>query len=335
VVGAVGDALNGDSMQLRACLRPGEPTAVDGGAVALPAGETLLETTSGAETGLDVDMLSLASGPGGIAGIDTLEHPSDDGPTPPDSTTERTARNVYEVTTTGADQPYWVVLGQSYGPGWVATTSDGKDLGEPTLVNGYANGWRVDPADVGADTTIRIHWAPQRYVWFGLGLSALGVLICLGLIVIDPRRRRAQRDADGHDADEHDADMVPIGVSPLAVDGAALAPLRAIAFAVAAGVVGFVVGGAVIAAVVAVVAGVSLGLRRGQLVVRAACVGLLALAFAYIVAKQSWNGYQIDFDWVQWFEITHDWALLATVLLVVDVAVDGLRRSASAPIDEG
>jgi hypothetical protein len=27
--------------------------------------------------------------------------------------------------------------------------------------------------------------------------------------------------------------------------------------------------------------------------------------------------------------------LLATVLLVVDVAVDGLRRSTSAPIDEG
>lgn len=357
VVGTVGQALNGESMDLRACPQPGASTAVVGNAVTVPAGETLLETAPGADTGLDVDLLSLASGPGGIPGTDTLASPPDDGPTPPASTTERTGRNSYEVRTTGADQPYWVVLGQSYGPGWVATTSDGKDLGEPTLVNGFANGWRVDPADVGADTTIRIHWAPQRFVWFGLALSAIGVVICLVLVAVDPRRRRGGRPSreedDDHEDDQEDlapaepadagsvdreadavvGDMEPIGTSPFAVDGTPLGWLPAVLGALVAGAVGFLVGGVVIAAVVAVVAAVSLGLRRGQLVVRVACIGMLGLAFAYIVAKQLVNSYQIDFDWVQWFEITHDWALLATVLLAVDVAVDGVRRSVAVPTD--
>ena len=56
-------------------------------------------------------------------------------------------------------------MGQSFNPGWHLTTSDGTDLGPSTLVNGFANGWRIDPAKVGPDATFVVEWTPQRTVW--------------------------------------------------------------------------------------------------------------------------------------------------------------------------
>jgi len=313
VRGTVGQALASESMHLAACAP-----------VTVAAGSSLLETAPGQLTDLDVDLLSLASAPGGEPGVDTIAEPADQGPTPPESTTERTGRNGYRVRTTDATEPFWVVLGQSYGPGWEATTSDGESLGEPTLVNGFANGWRVDPDELGADTTIDIRWAPQRFVWVGLALSAVGVLVCLALIVVGSRRRRGESREQLEPATV--GDVEPLGVAPLAVDGSALALLPALGAAALAAALGLFVGGPVIGVVAGLAATAGLALRRGQVVVRVACVAMLGLAFAYIVAKQFVNAYPLDFDWVRWFEITHDWALLAIVLLAVDVVVDALRR---------
>ena len=41
------------------------------------------------------------------------------------------------------DGPAWLVLGESWDRGWRARC-DGRDLGEPEPIQGYANGWRVD-----------------------------------------------------------------------------------------------------------------------------------------------------------------------------------------------
>ena len=51
-----------------------------------------------------------------------------------------------ELTVSGARKgtPFWLVLGESNNAGWEATV-DGKDIGGSTLVDGYANGWLVEP----------------------------------------------------------------------------------------------------------------------------------------------------------------------------------------------
>ena len=80
--------------------------------------------------------------------------------------------------------PFWLVLGQSNNAGWEATVA-GKDVGGSTLVDGYANGWLVQPTsgtllgdahvDAAADGVDRA------------GVSALALVVCLFLAL---RRRR-------------------------------------------------------------------------------------------------------------------------------------------------
>ena len=317
VVGTVGAALSSSSLTLQACEPQAEP-------LALPSGETLLQTAPGATTGFDVDMMMLSSSPGGGAGVDTLQTSPDAGPTPPESTTERKGRNTYEVATTSAKRPYWVVLGQSYGPGWSARTTDGTDLGAPTLINGYANGWRVDPAKVGEDATVRIVWTPQRLVWIGLALSALGVLACLVLLLFGGGRRKPD---DNYDATQDAREMAPLYRSPVDADGPPLSVKLAAVTTLGAALVAFFVAGLWVALVVAALTLLASLLGRGQFVLRLATAGVLGAAFAFIVLKQGLNGYRLDFDWAKWFETTHSWGLLAVVLLAVDVAVDGLRST--------
>lgn len=334
LVGTVGQAESSQALQLEAC----------GPAVRIPAGRTLLESGRGTETGIDVELVTLASAAGGSAGIDTLATPPDEGPNPPRTVTERTGRISWQARVTDATEPYWVVLGQSYGPGWTAETSDGKSLGAPTLVNGYANGWKVDPAKYGADVTINMSWGPQKWVWAGLASSAVGVLLCLGLIIGRPRRRRG---ATSDAVTSGDAlleagttvraaqleQMAPVLVSPFEVDGAPVGMARAGALTLGIGALAVVFGGPFVGIGVAAIAFLALATRRGQTIARIACVGLFGAAIAFIVATQARNAYQVDFNWMEHFEVTHAWALAATMLLLVEVVVD-IVRAGAAPAPE-
>ncbi len=341
--GTVGAAAAGDPLDLRAC------DTADG--VAVPSGQVLLETHGAPD--VDVDVVALSSAAGGAAGTDTLETPLDDGPAPPTTATERTGRNAYRVDVSDADQAYWVVLGQSFGPGWTAHTvtgdgGDGVDLGEPTLVNGYANGWRVDTGEVGPDATIEIRWTPQRMVWIGLALSALGVLACLALIVVGARRRRAAGATATADApaDAPTRDAAALESAPLsgatpdpagrglmeprwaglgAADGAAWPLRRALIGALVAGVVALVAAGPLVGLAIAAVTGVGLAVRDGQRWLRLSCVVMAAASFGFIIAKQLRYRYEIDFDWMSNFEITHSWTMFAILALLVAVVVDRIR----------
>ena len=62
------------------------------------------------------------------------------------------ARHVVDVDEVSAarspacTRPYWLVLGQSINKGWKATVDgSGKDLGPATLIDGFGNGWLVQP----------------------------------------------------------------------------------------------------------------------------------------------------------------------------------------------
>ena len=102
---------------------------------------------------------------------------------PPTPTVEVTddGRSRMRVHVDGADEPFWLVLGQSENAGWRATT-DGATLGDRTLVDGYANGWLVDPTQESFDVVLE--WTPQERVWASLWVSLAGVIACLAIVAV-------------------------------------------------------------------------------------------------------------------------------------------------------
>ncbi|MCB1040411.1 MAG: DUF3367 domain-containing protein, partial [Acidimicrobiales bacterium] len=167
--------------------KPIDLTTCDDAALDLPKGSTDLRTTAGTQTGLDLDRLVLRSAAGGRADASTGSLVDSGEAVSQRPTMEVTAssRTSVDLHVPRADDDFWLILGQSHNAGWHAT-ADGQDLGSPTLVNGYANGWRI-PA--GADIDIHLEWTPQRVVDKLLAASALSILAAFAL-VLWPRRRR-------------------------------------------------------------------------------------------------------------------------------------------------
>lgn len=119
----------------------------------------------------------------------------------------------------------WLVLGEAYAEGWTATC-DGRDLGRPVPLQGYANAWPVEPGCEQVD----VRFGPDRTILVAYGVSAVGILALLGLLVAGRRRR--------HDAA---AVAVPGELDPAADRPAPRPLLRALAIgAVAGAVLGFV-----------------------------------------------------------------------------------------------
>jgi arabinofuranan 3-O-arabinosyltransferase len=79
--------------------------------------------------------------------------------------------------------PSWLVLGESYDAGWRATC-DGRSLGAPTPLQGYANAWKV----ARGCTNVSFGFAPNRLLPPAYLLSLAGCLALLALLVV--RRRR-------------------------------------------------------------------------------------------------------------------------------------------------
>jgi arabinofuranan 3-O-arabinosyltransferase len=76
----------------------------------------------------------------------------------------------------------WLVLGESYDKGWQASC-DGRSLGTPQVIDGYANGW-LAPAGC---TRVSFTFAPQSwalisYVISGLVCAALLVFLLVGVL---------------------------------------------------------------------------------------------------------------------------------------------------------
>ena len=84
--------------------------------------------------------------------------------------------------------PSWLVLGESYDRGWQATCN-GRSLGAPVPINGYANGWRIGR---GCES-VTFSFGPQKLADIAYIVSAVAGLACLVLLLIPTvvARRRA------------------------------------------------------------------------------------------------------------------------------------------------
>ena len=86
--------------------------------------------------------------------------------------------------------PAWVVLGESYDAGWRASCN-GRSLGLPHVVDGYANGW-LAPAGC---TRVSFTFSPQS----GVQKSYIASAIAIGLMLLLLLRGRVPSSGAGGD----------------------------------------------------------------------------------------------------------------------------------------
>ena len=320
--GSIADLLADKAISIRSC--PGTE-------LRLPAGPATLRTAPGHTTGLDLDRLVLRSAPGGGADRSTSLLVAPNRTSGPALTVTGTTRTSTDVTVAHASQPFWLVLGQSHNFGWHATIG-GHDLGAPTLVDGYANGW-VIPA--GRNIHVQLEWTPQRLVWGMIATSVAFVLLALFLVAW-PRRRRA----DGS-ADESGEDMswTPLEASPamphafdrdrlLRYAGPMPSRFALIATPLAALAFGGAVIGPIAGVALALVALLALRVSRARPILTLGGPLLFAACVGYMGAHQLLGHLPSGFDWPTYFETVHQPAWTAVALLFLDAVIDRcwLRR---------
>ena len=307
VTGSTTDALRPRQLTLTPCNAK-QTLSLTEGTHEIDAAET-----PNSALGLDVEHLVLASAPGGDAVAPTLADP--DAPlatsaAPPMRVVHETKSSM-TVHVDGTTKPFWLVMGQSLNRGWVAKV-DGHDLGAPSLVDGYANGWLVKPDASGQAMTITLDWTPQRLAEIAVPISALALLGCLGIVVaayVSERRRRREYTFAG---------AVPILRRTLlsrtlehrrgAIFGTAIAMAVASALLVTPWT-GLAVGVAVALAITRP------GWRRA---IRLAPAGIVAAVAVYITVTQIVHHYATGIQWPSYFDETRIPVLVALILLAAD-----------------
>jgi arabinofuranan 3-O-arabinosyltransferase len=294
-------------------------------AVNLSRGTHVLRATRGAVTGIDLDNLVLSSDVGNrpvvLAGS-AAEQLAAPAAAAPRIRVVDPGRTKIEAEVTGAHDPFWLVLGQSFNNGWRAEVN-GRDLGTPVLVDGMSNGWRVDPAGK-SSLTVTLTWQPQRGIWIALAISALALVACVVLAI---GRRRRRRDREGAAVVD---EIPPVLESPFAQAGQPVSRRRVL---VATGLttaltaimvtpwMGPLVGAATFVALVRP--------RLRWIVALGAPVALLATG-SYVIVQQSRYLYPPVFEWPTFFDAVHVVGLLAVMLVAADAVCELARREPDA-----
>ena len=168
------------------------PFEVCGGPISLAAGSHTVRAPMNPDsrTGLDLSQIALVSAAGGRGGT-LADVTTGSAPEPVDMIDDGRSRIEFDLA--ASSQPRWLVLGQSLNDGWHATV-DGEDLGAPMLIDGYANGWKLEPASGGVAPNsaqrVVIEWRPQRVVDASLWLSMAAVAAALSIVVLTSSRAR-------------------------------------------------------------------------------------------------------------------------------------------------
>jgi len=165
VKGSVSDALNRKTLDLSLC----------DDSFMLDAGKHTLRTALGEDVGFDLDRIILQPKSQTVkASVPAVQTTI---------LSRGTTHLEAQVTATG---PTIVSFAYSINPGWKATyrqtsTSPSIDLGEPFVVQGYANGWLVNGSGI-----LSLDWTPQRSVPKAIALSLAVAIMCALLLLRRP-----------------------------------------------------------------------------------------------------------------------------------------------------
>jgi arabinofuranan 3-O-arabinosyltransferase len=278
--------------------------------IALAKGRDLVTSGDGASTGWNLDLLSFSS----PASTSTAAL----GPATASPSVKVTGSSQWsaQASVVGNGTRSWLVLGQSLSSGWEASV-DGRSLGPPTLIDGYANGWKLPAIPAGTTAKLSFAWAPQHVINWAELLSLVSLLVVLGLCLWPSKRHWAHRALPFED---------PQLASPLRYPGPARSwPVTVLAALLIGLFVGiFTAPFTGLAAVALSVAGLRFVWSRAMLLVGS--VGSLALAGLYTAYEQHANIYPWNIGWPEHFGFASSCAWVALGLLVVDGAVEQLRE---------
>jgi arabinofuranan 3-O-arabinosyltransferase len=320
VTGSVADASAGRPFAAEPC----DPTtgAASSSALRLDRGQHVLRTALGLDTGVDLDGVVLGSDAGGSplalgprGAVPANAQPSGGAPK---VETVSSGRTKMKLRVTGADQPFWLVLGQSHNRGWVASV-DGHDMGEGRLVNGYANGWLVDPKDA-RTLDVTLTWTPQRTVWIALAISGLTMLLCTALALGLLTRRRKAAEPQSAEPTEEIAFRFPFAAAGSRPRGLVVTATTLGAGLVAAVLInplaGLLVGLLVLAALVR---------ARWRVALAIGAPAALGLAGLYVLVEQTLQKYPPVFEWPTFFDRVHTLGWLAVAFVAADALVEVVR----------
>lgn len=315
VTGTIDAAIAGDALAVAACGdRPLE----------LAAGSHELRSAPGRASAIDLDRLVLRSDAGGGAaassGLLRAEQARPPVDTPVRVTVARQTSDAVAARIDGVTpgQPFWLVFGQSWSDGWRASI-DGHDLGRPVLVDGFANGWRIDPEAPGV--VVSLEFTPQRRVDVALWGSLAAAVVCLALALRRPAS--AHRPAPAEPGGAAPAGAVPATPTTARRRERLPLPLTA-AVTVLAGSVGTVLVTPVVGALTALVALVAcLAVAPWWATALVAPVAMLASA-AYVVTTVVRHDIAPGLDWARELSRAHPLAWFAVLALAADAAVSAL-----------
>jgi arabinofuranan 3-O-arabinosyltransferase len=290
----------------------------------LAEGEHTASTTPGRETGLDVDRLVIDRIL--LGGVVVAEEVSDAGP-PVRAT--RTSRSSFDLVLRGVDDPFFVVLGESYSDAWDASTDSDVSISPPIRLNGFGTGWFVDPSAVAADAEpveVTLRWIPQRWATFAQRFSLAGVAICIVLLLVGRRTSEVE---------VADAPAALARVPTLVLDwdhpSRAIELVPTVTVSLIAGLLSafFIdpLAGPLVASL-----GIVLGLRpslRSLLPIGAAVS--IAISGALTVAFQIWKEYPPGFSWASSFESLHPLGWVAIALLALNTTLEVVAARSAPP----